>query len=123
MMNNSNSALHLADGSDPGGGQAPPITESVRTLGSALEHLQTNIFIADADRKLVFVNSKARETLRAVAAEVRDTFHVDVESLLGMSIDRFHSDPAKIAALMSDPRNFPRKDCLPLGICKTFPAK
>jgi len=82
---------------------------------TALENLGTNVFMADADRKLVFINKKARATLQAVADTVRESFGVDVNELIGMSIHRFHSDPDRIEKLLSNPKNFPRKADLPFG--------
>ncbi|RMF83673.1 MAG: methyl-accepting chemotaxis protein, partial [Planctomycetota bacterium] len=64
---------------------------------------------------LVFINKKARQTLQAVADEVRKAFGVDVNNMLGMSIHSFHSDPAAIEAILSNPANFPRKADLSFG--------
>ena len=75
----------------------------------ALTGLRTNVFMADADRKLVFINDKAKATLEAVADQVRESFNVDVKKMLGMSIHDFHTDPKRIEKLLSDARNFPRK--------------
>ncbi|MFO0973307.1 MAG: methyl-accepting chemotaxis protein [Phycisphaerae bacterium] len=84
-------------------------------LKSALDNMGTNVFMADADRKLVYINRKARDTLRSVAADVRKAFNVDVDKMDGLSIHSFHRDPARIEALLSDARSFPRKAELAFG--------
>ena len=43
-------------------------------LKAALENLSTNVFMADNDRKLVFLNKKAKKTLQSVAQEIRKAF-------------------------------------------------
>ncbi|MFQ5502819.1 MAG: methyl-accepting chemotaxis protein [Phycisphaerae bacterium] len=82
---------------------------------NALDNLSTNVFIADADRKLVYINKKAKQTLRAVASEIRKVFNVDANNLMGTSIHTFHSDPDKIEAILSNPANFPRMATLEFG--------
>ena len=57
-------------------------------LQNALDNLGTNVFMADADRKLVFANKKAQETLQTVAGEIKRIFGVDVNDLIGASIHK-----------------------------------
>jgi len=82
---------------------------------NALDNLGTNVFIADADRKLIYINKKAKQTLRVVASEIRKIFNVDANNLIGVSIHSFHRDPDKIEAILSNPANFPRKATLEFG--------
>ena len=49
-------------------------------MKAALENLSTNVFMADNDRKLVFMNKQAKKTLQAVAHEIRKAFNVDVNT-------------------------------------------
>ncbi len=76
---------------------------------ATMDHLDTNVFFADKDRNLVFANKRAVSTLGVVAGQVQKAFNVDVNNVLGTSIHKFHADPAKIEALLSNPANFPRK--------------
>ncbi len=84
-------------------------------LRNTLDNLGTNVFMADADRNLIFINKKAKQTLQAVAGEVRKIFNVDVNDLLGMSIHRFHSDPDRIERILQNPASFPRKADIKFG--------
>jgi len=89
--------------------------ESLEQFKNALDNLGTNVFIADPDRKLVFLNKKAKKTLQSVATEIRKAFNVDANNLLGVSIHSFHSDPDRIERLLSNASNFPRKADLKFG--------
>ncbi len=84
-------------------------------LRSSLDQLGTNVFMADADRNLVFINKQAKETLKAVAGEIRRIFGVESHELEGISIHRFHSDPGRIEKLLSDASNFPRAADIKFG--------
>jgi methyl-accepting chemotaxis protein len=95
--------------------RSPGIMDSIETMKSALNQLGTNVFIADTDRTLIYMNEKARETLRSVASEVRKAFKVDVDELIGMSIHSFHSDPKRVERLLSDPGHLPHKADLKFG--------
>jgi hypothetical protein len=65
---------------------------SPSSLMSHLGSLQTNIFFADSKFNLVYANPKAIETLREIEDEVKKTFRVSVDEILGGSIHRFHKD-------------------------------
>ncbi len=84
-------------------------------LQGALDNLHTNVFIADASLRLVYMNRRARATLQAVAGEVRKAFNVDANNLLGLSIHTFHSRPDEIEKILSNPANLPRKADLRFG--------
>jgi methyl-accepting chemotaxis protein len=97
-------------GTDSGNGQ-----DGLGKLRNAMENMQTNVFMADADRKLWFINKNAEQTLQAVAGEIRRIFNVDVNHLEGMSIHSFHSDPDRIEKILANPANFPRKADIKFG--------
>ncbi|MBL8177535.1 MAG: PAS domain S-box protein, partial [Bryobacterales bacterium] len=81
-----------------------------------LEHLGTNVFLADRDLKLVYMNSRARTTLEGMQEVLDAQFGVRVEDLVGMSIDSFHGPRAKhIRRLLSDPKNLPAHKEIRLG--------
>src|SRR3954466_6886994 len=73
-----------------------------------LDAVQANIFIADMGLNLVYANSKAQQTLRAVGPELERVFNVRVADILGGSIHRFHKDPARIERILADPGFQPR---------------
>ncbi len=75
----------------------------------------TNVFTADADRNLVFINKNAKETLKAVAGEIRKSFNVDANNLQGMSIHSVHGDPDRIEKILLDPANLPHNAQVELG--------
>lgn len=74
-----------------------------------LDEVQSNIMIADTDLKVVFANKRAIQTFRALEKEIIAEFHVSVNEILGGSIHRFHRNPARIEAILSDPTAFPRR--------------
>lgn len=92
-----------------GQSDAVGIAPGLDMLRAALDNLGTNVLMADADRKLVYANTKAVTTLQTIAGEVREAFNVDVNDILGLSIHTFHANPGKIEKILSNPANFPRK--------------
>jgi len=81
-----------------------------------LEHLGTNVFVADSDLKLVYMNTKARSTLEGMSEVIEAQYGVRPEDIEGMSIDAFHGPRAKhIRRLLSDPRNLPAHKEISLG--------
>jgi methyl-accepting chemotaxis protein len=91
------------------------LMEDAASVRAALDHLQTNVFVAGPDRRLIYANRKAQETLRAVAPEVRRAFRVDVQNMVGMNIHSFHSNPDAIERILSDGSAFPRKADIKFG--------
>ena len=84
-------------------------------LRTTLDSLNANCFVADLGLNLVFMNRKASATLRQFAPVVQTTFGIGPEELLGGSIHRFHSDPARIESLLSDPKELPREATFTFG--------
>jgi hypothetical protein len=70
---------------------------------SVLDQVQANIFVADPQLNLVYMNPKAAETLQALAPEIERVFRVRVADVLGGSIHRFHRDPARVERILRDP--------------------
>ncbi len=66
----------------------------------ALESMQANVFLANRDLKIVFVNEYAKETLRKMSDDVRRAFGVEVNEILGSSIHRFHKDPEHVERIL-----------------------
>ncbi|GAA0571797.1 hypothetical protein GCM10010172_65370 [Paractinoplanes ferrugineus] len=80
-----------------------------------LDAVQANIFLADLNFSLVYASPKALETLRVIGPEIERVFHVSVADILGGSIHRFHRDPGRIEAILTDPRFQPRDAVFSFG--------
>jgi len=80
-----------------------------KLTAAALEALQANVFIADHDLNLIYINPAAKQTLRQIAAEVESVFKVDVDDLLGMSIHSFHRHPANVEEILRNPQALPHQ--------------
>jgi methyl-accepting chemotaxis protein len=85
-------------------------------MKAALDCLGSNVFIADLDLHLIFMNKQARETLETMDGVLQEAFHLGVPDLLGLKIDEFHGRKAKaIRKLLADPRNLPIRKEIRLG--------
>jgi hypothetical protein len=71
---------------------------------AVLDAVQANIFVADPQLTLVYINPKAAETLRGIGGEVERAFRVRFEDILGGSIHRFHKDPGKVERVLFNPQ-------------------
>ena len=87
------------------------------TLYATLDGLGTNIFVADANFDLVWMNKRATETMAGFDGVVRQLFGIGANDLVGGSIDRFHPGEMRqrIRSLLSDPRNLPYRRTITLG--------
>ncbi|SRR5579883_1346455 len=84
------------------------LTAALDGMKGALDNLGTNVFIADRDLTLVYMNRRAGEILRERSATLEKTFGISYRKLIGMKIDAFHGDRAKhIRRMLSDPSNLP----------------
>ena len=99
------------------GEPATDLLHDAETLYAAIDGLGTNIFVANTDFDLVFMNKRAFETMRGMADVVRSAFGLSIDELVGGSIDRFHAGELKhrIRALLSDPRNLPYRRVITVG--------
>lgn len=90
--------------------------EAFAKLRSVVDNLGTNVFIGDKDQNLVYMNSRAEETLRAIEDVVQQELGLSVDELVGGPLDRFHNDRAKeIRKLLSNPKNMPVQTDIKLG--------
>src|SRR5262249_29095350 len=58
-----------------------------------LESLQTNIFLADLEYNIIYMNDRAGKTLKRIEKDIVQAFKVKAEEILGGSIHRFHKNP------------------------------
>ena len=69
----------------------------------AMDRLQANVFIADPDLNLVYMNPRAEQTLATLGAEFERAFRVRLGDVTGGSIHRFHKDPARVERILRNP--------------------
>ena len=82
---------------------------------SILDAARINVMAADRDFRLVYINPCARETLASLDDEIRRSFRIGSDALLGGSIHRMHKDPDRIERLLRDPRSFPHRADIRFG--------
>ena len=64
-----------------------------RILG-ALATTTTNVMIADADRKIIYMNKSVESMLRSAEADLRSVLpHFSVDKIIGSTMDVFHKNP------------------------------
>ena len=89
--------------------------ESNDGLKAALDNLETNVFVADEELRLIYANRKALKSLRGIESEIRTAFGVGIADIIGGSIHRFHRDPDRIEAILRDPRALPHNATFSFG--------
>ena len=78
-------------------------------LHSCVENLQANVFVADKDLNLVYMNAHARKTLETIEPEIQQVFQINVDDIQGGSIHRFHKDPKNVESILSNPSALPHQ--------------
>ena len=81
----------------------------------ALDSVQANVFIADLELNLVYMNRRAAETVKGFAHEIQRMFQIGTNELLGGSIHRFHSDPGHVERILKDPSRMPHRGIIAFG--------
>jgi predicted nucleic acid-binding Zn-ribbon protein len=87
----------------------------LRLAQAALTAVQANVFIADPQLKLVYMNPKAAATLRGLAKDVQRAFGVEYGQVLGGSIHRFHKDPQRVERILRTPGQLPHDAAFTFG--------
>ena len=95
----------------------PAMLQDAAVLFEAFNQTGTNIMMADKDFNLVYVNKRSKDTLNTIAETIRKELRLEVNELVGGSIDRFHMGAARerVRAILSDTRNFPYRKTISLG--------
>ena len=78
---------------------------------SMMENTPINIMCADLELNLMYMNPASRKTLNALEKHLP----LDVEAMIGKSIDNFHKNPRAIDKILSDPKNLPHHAQIQLG--------
>jgi methyl-accepting chemotaxis protein len=80
------------------------IYEEERRVTRILESLDctsTNVMIADADRKIIYMNRSVMTMLKNAEADLRKVLpHFSADEILGGSMDRFHKDASHQKAML-----------------------
>ena len=84
------------------------LTQALDGMKGALDALGTNVFVADRDLTLVYMNRRADEIMRKMGSTIERLFGVSYKELLGIKIDSFHGSRAReIRSRLADTSNFP----------------
>jgi predicted nucleic acid-binding Zn-ribbon protein len=74
-----------------------------RFTRGVLNSMQANVFVADADFTVLYVNPRATETLRGLDAELFRTAGVHADHVVGTNLIQLHEDPALLERQLRDP--------------------
>ena len=85
------------------------VVEQLSGLRACLDLLQINVFVADKDLNLIYMNSIAEKTMMAIEPEIQKAFGLRVNNLLGDSIHRFHKDPRAVESILKNRSALPHQ--------------
>ncbi len=93
------------------------LLESKDSLYKMIDRLETNVFIADSDFNLIYMNEKSKKTLEAMSDVIQSLYGMRVDEIVGGSIDRFHKGDLKdkVRTLLSNKANFPYRTTIRVG--------
>ena len=97
--------------------ELPPETvDNTEHLAQAMENLGTNVFMADRDLRLTYMNRRARATMAKIDSTLKKQFGISHEDLIGMKIDAFHGGRAQhIRKMLSDVNSLPIRSNIRVG--------
>ncbi|CAK0779050.1 methyl-accepting chemotaxis protein [Gammaproteobacteria bacterium] len=79
--------------------------EAALRVQTALDHVSTNVMIADPDGKLIYLNRAVVEMMAHAEADIRkDLPNFSARDLLGRNFDEFHRNPAHQRRLLGELR-------------------
>ena len=82
----------------------------VGRLQSAIDGAQTNLMICDKDFTITYVNPAVVDMMAKRQDQLRKVFpSFDAQSLVGASIDQFHTNPSHQHRVLVEPKNLPYK--------------
>jgi len=75
-------------------------------IKTALDNVSGNVMMADADNRIIYMNSAVAKMFQTAAADLRrDLPNFDASKLIGSSIDVFHKNPAHQQRALADLRS------------------
>jgi methyl-accepting chemotaxis protein len=96
-------------------GNGHELLRNLSVFKSGLNNLSTNVFIADPDFNLIYMNSKAEKTVETIEKQIFDAFSIRVDDLLGGSIHRFHKNPGQVESILQNPSLLPHEAIFSFG--------
>ena len=93
----------------------PARNQTLELAAATLDCLQANVFIANADFEMVYMNDFAKQALDRIAVDIRKAFGVEVSEMIGLSIHRFHKDPARVERILKSPDALPHSTTFTFG--------
>ncbi len=91
------------------------LIDQLAGLRACLDNLRVNVFVADQNLNLVYMNNCAAETLKSVESEIKREFGLRVEGLIGGPIHRFHKDPRAVESVLRNRASLPHQAELEFG--------
>ena len=80
-----------------------------KLAAATLDSLQANVFIANPDLEIIYINDCAKRTLQQIGGDVRRAFGIEVDNILGLSIHAFHRDPRGVEKILRNPQALPHQ--------------
>lgn len=93
----------------------PSPNQWLKLAAASLDSLQANVFIANLDFEIVYINDCAKQTLGKIAGEIRRVFSVEVSEILGSSIHRFHQDASRVEKILTSSQDLPHQTLFTFG--------
>lgn len=92
------------------------LLDTRESLRSAVDALGTNVFIADRNLKLLYMNRNAAATLKTLESTLQRLFGIGVENLIGINLDALHGNrAASIRRQLDNIENLPIRKEIRLG--------
>ena len=82
--------------------EAPTFDDAITAVAPALDAVSACVVVADRALTLRWRNRAAATLLRAIEPELRASFGVALDEMVGGSVHRFHRDPERIERLLAD---------------------
>jgi len=85
------------------------VMESLDGIAATMDSLQANVFVANTELHIVYINPRATETLQTISGAIEDTFGVKITDILNGHIHRFHRDPKRVESILRNPALMPHQ--------------
>jgi len=85
--------------------------EKIQSVSSLVDNAPVNLVLADKDLNIKYINPATVSVLKKLQQHIS----VNVDDLIGKSIDIFHKNPALQRKILSDPKNLPHRAIIQVG--------
>jgi hypothetical protein len=72
--------------------QVEDLTQALEGMKGALDALGTNVFVADRELRLVYMNARANDIMSSMGPTIEKLFGISYRDLIGTKIDAFHGN-------------------------------